>query len=114
MMHLKLPIDDRESADEPAVRCQKIGRNEFRGARQGRPPTTVELNWGDVPGCLMSLWGQPRRSDETSGMSALRLIAAECCTAIAGAPGQNLPQAYLGLFPHSPDRDRLPAMQLDR
>jgi hypothetical protein len=30
--------------------------------------------------------GQPRRSDETSGMSALRLIAARCCITVAGAP----------------------------
>ena len=29
-----------------------------------------------------SALGQPRRSDETSGMSALRLIGAECCTAV--------------------------------
>jgi hypothetical protein len=31
--------------------------------------------------------GQFRRSDETSGTSALRMIAAECCTAWFGAPG---------------------------
>jgi hypothetical protein len=31
--------------------------------------------------------GQARQSDETSGMSALRLIAARCCTAVAGVPG---------------------------
>ena len=38
---------------------------------------------------VTSALGQNRRSDETSGMSALRLIAAEYCTAAAGAPGRN-------------------------
>jgi hypothetical protein len=33
----------------------------------------------------MPALGQPRRSDEVSGMSALPLIATECGTAAAGA-----------------------------
>ncbi len=38
--------------------------------------------------------GQARRFRETRDMSALRLIAAECCTAVLGAPGQfRTPQA---------------------
>jgi len=40
-----------------------------------------------TPEWLAGAQGQPRRSDETSRMSAHRLIAAECCTAAAGAPG---------------------------
>ena len=42
-------VDDRESADEPAVRRQKIGRNEPRGARQGRLDTGSDLDAGDRP-----------------------------------------------------------------
>jgi hypothetical protein len=35
----------------------------------------------------MDAMGQDRRFDETNGMSALRLIAAECCLPSLGAPG---------------------------
>jgi len=44
-------VDDRESADEPAVRRQQIGRNEFRGARQGRLDTGSDPDAGGRPQC---------------------------------------------------------------
>jgi hypothetical protein len=44
-------VDRRESADEPAVRRQKIGRNEFRGARQGRLDTGSDPDAGGRPQC---------------------------------------------------------------
>ena len=44
-------VVDRESADEPAVRRQKIGRTEFRGARQGRLDTGSDPDAGGRPQC---------------------------------------------------------------
>src|SRR5579862_6789040 len=42
-------VADRGSADEPAVRRQKIRRNEFRGARQSRLDTGSDLDAGGRP-----------------------------------------------------------------
>src|ERR1700739_1104339 len=44
-------VDDRESADEPTVRRQKIGRNEFHGARQGRLNTGSDPDAGGARPC---------------------------------------------------------------
>jgi hypothetical protein len=44
-------VDDRESADELAVRRQKIGRNEFRGARQGSLDTGSNPDVSGRPQC---------------------------------------------------------------
>jgi hypothetical protein len=38
----------------------------------------------------MTEMGQARRFSETKDMSALRLITAECCTAVPGTPGQDI------------------------
>src|SRR3984957_15835425 len=44
-------VDDRGSADEPAVRRQKIGRIESRGARQSRLDTGSDPDAGGRPQC---------------------------------------------------------------
>jgi hypothetical protein len=42
-----------------------------------------------TPEWLAGAQGQPRRSDETSRMSALPLTATECCTVLVSAQGQS-------------------------
>ena len=44
-------------------------------------------------GMPMSQLGQTRLFDDVDAMSAAPLIATQCCTAVSGVSGENLPRA---------------------